>query len=97
VVGVNPTYLFATAAAPVEFEEGGVKKSQPQIDFLKGFLTSLPKAVEYSEVANGVVPGKRTPQQLAADALKYQDEQQAAGNGTTIAQAVEHVNGLAAK
>lgn len=88
--------LAGIAAAPaIEFEEGGVKKSQPQLDFLKGFLSGLPKVVEYSEVARGKVPQGSDARATAAKALKYQEEQEKAGCQITIAQAVEHVSGLA--
>lgn len=92
--GVLAMLGAASAAPAIEFEEGGAKKTQPQLDFVKGFLKGLPKVVEYSEVARGKV---RTGDDSRAAALKaqhYQDEQAKLGNVITIAQAVEHVTGL---
>lgn len=95
--GVVAMLDTAAAAQPVEFEEGGVKKSQPQLDFVKSFLSGLPKVVEYSEVARGKVPGDgKDARAISQAALKYQEEQAKAGYTITIAEAVEHVSAGAA-
>lgn len=94
--GVIAILATIGAAPAIEFEEAGVKKSQPQLDFLKTFLTGLPKVVEYSELARGKVTNPNDSRAIAAEALKYQEEQEKLGNQVTIAECVQHVSGLIA-
>ena len=94
--GVVAILATIGAAPAIEFEEAGVKKSQPQLDFLKTFLTGLPKVVEYSEIARGKVRDPNDSKAIAAEALRYQEEQEKLGNLVTIAECVQHVSGLIA-
>lgn len=81
----------------IEFGEGDKKEKKPSIDWLRGFLKTLPKAVEFSaRVARGeervdeTNPAKAA-QQMAARAIEYQEAEAQRGRHVSIDMAVQHV------
>lgn len=85
------------ADAKIEFGEGDKKVNTPTIDWLRGFLKTLPKAVEFKERGAGDVQldANANPLELAAElsrrALEFQDAESKAGRTINIVQAMEHV------
>lgn len=85
------------AGTTIEFGEAGKKVTTPTIDWLRGFLKTLPKAVEFRERGAGDVlfDANANPLDAAADlsrrALEFQDAESKAGRTINIAQAVQYV------
>lgn len=84
--------------AVVEFAEGGAQVKKPAGEWLKVFLSALPKQVEFAEVAPGSagIPADN-PQAVADEARKYMDEQSKTGRSISFTEAVEHVSKGGAK
>lgn len=80
------------AGTTIEFGEGDQKVSTPGIDWLRGFLKTLPKAVEFKERGAGEdMPEELTAVQLAAKAVEFQEAERKAGREISITAAVTHV------
>jgi hypothetical protein len=85
------------AGAVIEFGEGDKKEKKPSIEWLRGFLKTLPKAVEFAERgANGVERidesnPQKAGEQLAMRAVEFQESERKAGRIVSIDVAVEHV------
>lgn len=78
----------------VEFSEGDAVKKVPSLDWLKGFITGLPKVIEFSEVTgdDGKLPTKGlTEVQLANKARAYHKAQSDLGNHISFSEAVDAV------
>jgi hypothetical protein len=81
----------------VEFGEGDKKEKKPSIDWLRGFLKTLPKAVEFKERGNGGVDVEQSADPLvraaalSRAALEFQESEKKAGRTIDIASAVAHV------
>ena len=84
------------ADTKIEFGEGDKKVNTPSIDWLRGFLKTLPKAVEFKERAAGDdLPAELTAPQLAAKAIEFQEAERKAGREVSITAAVTHVKNQA--
>lgn len=85
----------------VEFGEGDKKEKKPTIDWLRGFLSTLPKAVEFKERGAGGADTELSADplhkaaQLSRLAVEFQQSEQKAGRTVDIASAVAHVSAQA--
>lgn len=78
----------------LEFGEGGDKASKPCKTWLKGFLSKLPKIVDFAEFDGGKTqgkPAKGDDKAIARKARQYHADQHEAGNYISFAEAVDHV------
>lgn len=94
VAGVAAFMASLDASGVVEFGEGDQKKTQPSIDWLKSFLTSMPKQVEFSEVArpDGTVAiNVDDSTAVARAAVEFREKERAAGREIDTVAAVTHV------
>jgi len=83
-------------AGEYEFAEGDQTVKTPALESFKAFLQSLPKQVEFGEVAtnSAAAAGKvdlRDPQAIARAAAEFKEQEQKAGRTISIAEAVKHV------
>jgi hypothetical protein len=92
------------AALAIEFGEGDKKVKTPPIDWLRGFLKALPKAVEFRERgadAGGEQADTTSPEheaaQLARLSLEFTESEAKAGRVVNSAQAVAHVKAKLAR
>ena len=86
------------ASGVIEFGEGADKQSKPANDWLRGFLTALPKQVEFSEVAgskNAVTGGDGSADEIAKAAVEFQEAEAKAGRTVSVSAAVKHVTAAA--
>jgi hypothetical protein len=86
-------------AGVIEFGEGDAKVSKPSYEWLREFLTGLPKQVDFSEhtKADGApLVDANDSTTLAAKAVEFQESEKAAGRTVNAAQAVAHIKGLTA-
>jgi hypothetical protein len=74
----------------VEFGEGEEKTSTTRAAWLRDFLRRLPKQVEFSEIGNGEA-ASLTADDIAHQAVAYQEEMRGKGVVLTTTQAVAHV------
>jgi hypothetical protein len=91
--GVTELLAAVPAASTIEFAEAdGKKATKPMQEWLKGFLSRLPKQVDFAERAPGAsaVDTADAPA-IAAAAQRYQAEQAKAGVEIRISEAVRHV------
>jgi hypothetical protein len=82
------------ASFTVLFAEGEKTVEKPGAQFLREFLSGLPKAVEFAEVAAGGKAGPvdgADPDAIARAAVAYQEEMKAKGTVVGVAEAVRHV------
>lgn len=90
-------YLAAANANPsatsvIEFGEGTDKQSKPANEFLRDFLAALPKQVEFAEIGNkGVAAGDGSADEIAKQAIEFQEAEAKAGRTVSTAAAVKHV------
>jgi hypothetical protein len=81
-------------AVDIEFGEGDSKTQMKPMDWFKGFLQSLPKQVEFNEIA-GIDPtaklDKTDPQAIAKAAQAYQFSESQQGRDISAADAVAFV------
>ncbi len=91
------------AESTIEFGEGDKKEKKPSVDWLRGFLKALPKAVEFKERGASDVTrvDSSDPLVQAADlsrrALEFQESEKKAGRTIDIASAVAHVKAQTAQ
>lgn len=85
------------ADTKIEFGEGDKKIATPGIDWLRGFLKTLPKAVEFKERGAGDAQDEPSADPLVQAgllsrmALEFQETEKKAGRTVDIATAVAHV------
>lgn len=89
-------YMAGGDAAVLEFSEGdgGATKKIGRDDWFRQWMAGLPKSVEYGELS-GERGGNAQPLSdavIAARARQYHDQQAAAGNSISYAEAVDAVN-----
>lgn len=78
----------------IEFSEGETPVKGTVKDLFKSFLESLPKSVEYSEVAGNDKPDKPTnPEEIARKVTEYREQQKAKGNEVSFSEAYSAVMG----
>lgn len=77
----------------VSFGEGDGKIAQSPADYLRAFLSALPKGIDFTERAAGRPDGLDTadPMSIAEAAIAFQEEQKAKGIEISAARAVRHV------
>jgi hypothetical protein len=75
----------------IEFTEGTATKSVAPADWLRGFLETLPKQVDFSERGAGRVVNREDPHAIAAAATEFAEAEAKAGRSCSIAEAVYHV------
>mgnify|MGYP001559360850 CR=1 FL=1 len=83
-----------SASGVIEFGEGDAKITQPANEWLRNFLTALPKQVEFSEVAgskHAVTGGDGSADEIAKQAVEFQETEAKAGRSVSAAAAVKHV------
>lgn len=87
------------ADTKIEFGESDKKIATPGIDWLRGFLKTLPKAVEFKERGAGDVEAgaELDATALAAKAVEFQETERKAGREISITAAVTHVKKQAAQ
>lgn len=80
----------------IEFSEGDQKMSKPALAVFQGFLASLPKQVEYGEVAKGaVIEGAASGlsnEEVAKRAGAYKNKVESEGGFVSYAEAVDAVH-----
>lgn len=79
----------------IEFGEGDKAVKQSPRKFMTDFLSTLPKAIEYGEVAGGAggqPPEEMNAQELAAKTTAYHKKQLAAGNHISFTEAATAVS-----
>lgn len=84
---------LADAEATVEFGEGEAAQKVSPRKFMKDFLGSMPKVVDFGERSGDPKPGgtELTAQELAAKAGEYHAAQAAKGNHISFTEAVDAV------
>lgn len=78
----------------IEFGEGDKAVKQSPRKFMTDFLSTLPKSIEYGEVAGGAggqPPEEMTANEIAARTTAYHKKQLAAGNHISFSEAAEAV------
>ena len=98
--GVVAFMATLPADGVVEFGEGDGKQSTPSGDWLRGFLTGLPKQVEFAEVAGsqGVkIDDNTDAKAIAQRAVEFQEAEEKAGRVISVTAAVQHVTKGASK
>jgi len=84
-------------AGVIEFAEGEAKKTAKPDEWLRGFLTNLPKAVDFTEHAQrGAEQTELTGEVIAKRAIEFQESERKAGREVSVIAAVEHVSKAAA-
>lgn len=82
------------ASGVIEFGEGDAKTSAPANDWLRSFLAALPKRVEFGEVAgsnNAITGGDGSADEIAKQAVEFQEAERKLGRTVSVAAAVKHV------
>ena len=82
------------ASGVIEFGEGADKQAKPANEWLRNFLTALPKQVEFGEVAgskHSVTGGDGSADEIAKQAVEFQEAELKAGRTVSAAAAVKHV------
>lgn len=100
VLPVHEAGLVSYMAGPredglIEFGEGAEKQSKPADAWLRGFLTALPKAVEFAEVGkegDGKLDAS-SADSIAQAAVQFQESEKKAGREVSVTFAVQHVTG----
>ncbi len=77
----------------IEFSEGEKKVQKSALDFLKTFLSALPKQVDFSEHAGEDTNTDESPEGIAKRAVEFREAEIKAGRVCSFADAVEHVKG----
>ncbi len=78
-------------ATVLEFAEGDKKTSSPAVEWLKTFLSALPKQVEFAERGAGGSAPSTDPADIAARARAYVEEQAKVGHVVSTTEAVRKV------
>lgn len=82
----------ANEAGVIEFGEGDKKESKAANEWLRGFLSGLPKQVEFREIGNkGIVTEGGTGEEIAKQAVEFQESERKAGREISASDAVKHV------
>lgn len=82
----------ANEAGVIEFGEGDKKESKAATEWLRGFLSSLPKQVEFGELGNkGTINEGSTGEEIAKQAVEFQESERKAGREISVSAAVKHV------
>ena len=88
--GLKPkvlAFMDHLGSETVEFAEGGTKVANTALDYFRGILIDLPKAIEFSEVSKGSGGGDPSAG-LTAAAREYQTRMAAQGVRVSAAEAV---------
>jgi hypothetical protein len=80
-------------AGVIEFGEGEQKQAPKSSEWLRTWLSNLPKQVEYNELGHRgqVAEGSDDPAAISAKAVEFQEAEAKLGRTINIAQAVAHV------
>jgi len=80
-------------AGTIEFGEGDAKRAPKSSEWLRTWLASLPKQIEFGELGNRgkASDGTNDPTEISRRAMQFIEDEAKAGRQINIAQAVEHV------